>query len=141
MQRVLVLDGSVWSRRAIEAILQGDYRVMSVDKSEEVLWICQSEAPDLLIVDNVLNTPASGIKIVCRVHARNPRIPLLVTSTMPTEFWRDDEVRCFQRLASTARFGFLPKPFSSQQLRAAVADLMKGRVDAGSDGEGQSDAA
>lgn len=128
---VLVLDDNDCSRRTIQMILDTEYRVILADTPEQAISICKSQPPDLLIVDNFLNAPVSGMQTVCRLRALQPELPVLATSAIPTEYWRDDDVDCLNILAGTDRFTTLPKPFTAQALRATVTELMKPHADVG----------
>lgn len=124
MLRVLLLDDCVWSREAIRAMLQPQYRVMAVATPEEALRIWRSKRPNLFIADHAVGGASSGIHAICRAHVVSPTVPLLVVSTMPVAYWQENDVNCFERLMQAARLGFLEKPFCAERLRAEVAGLV-----------------
>lgn len=112
-------------------ILDTAYRVILADTPEQATQICNSEAPDLLILDNFLNASVSGTQTVCRVRALQPELPVLVTSALPMGYWQAADVDCLNISAATGRVRILPKPFTVQSLRAAVAELLNLHRDVG----------
>ena len=126
MTTILVLEDDPSSGFILKSILEEEYRVILTDSPEEAVQVCDSEVLVLFISDNQLRTSVSGLQTLQHVHPNHPHLPLLITSGTPPEGWTDIDFDCFKTLVNSARIGFLPKPFNTDDFRRATCDLMNG---------------
>jgi DNA-binding NtrC family response regulator len=122
---IVVLEDDASSLSVLKWVLERQYQVVTTQQPEEAIRICESDSPDLLVADNVLHSPLSGIQTFYCIHQHLPKLPCLMISGTPPEGWRDLEFDCLEKLVvDNARLIFLAKPFTSEALRQAVAELM-----------------
>ena len=89
---------------------------------------CRTEhaAPDLIVVEILLPRCCTGVDAARKALRQWPGVKVLLTSASPREMWPEDAVNAFASLPAMS-CGFLAKPFTTQQLYAAIDDLLNGR--------------
>ena len=107
-------------RDYVSSILEaaGDYEVHEVDNGFEALRALPRQEFGLIVTD--INMPdVSGIELTrfVRQNIKHAETPVVVISTDGSEV---DRERALQAGASA----FLPKPFTGQQLVAAIAEAL-----------------
>ena len=130
MSAVLVLEDDPTSLSVLNLILERDYRVLATDRPDDALKICELNQPDLLIADNRLRSSASGVQTAFAIHQQLPSLPILIVSGTEPVAWEQRDFQYFEELVTTARIGFLCKPFTSRQLRENVSALLDAKWNA-----------
>ena len=120
---LLVEDEAMVRAVAERALSRQGYTVLTATNGEEALETlesCEAEGRivDLLISDVVMPT-MDGPTLVGHARERFPDLPILFMSGYAEEQLRS--------MISIDRVGFLPKPFSVQQLGAAARDALSDR--------------
>lgn len=114
MPRILVVeDEAVIAQDLSDSLSELGYAVTAaVPSGEEAIAIAEKEAVNLAIVDIKLAGTMDGIQAAARLHASHsvPTVFLTVHS--------DDQV--LRRVAATQPYGFILKPFETNELRCAV---------------------
>ena len=85
MAKILIIDDDNDFTEATKVILGSrDYEVISADNTKEGLLLLESEDPDLLILDVMMENKAAGI-IISRQLRKNPKfqkLPILMLTGM-----------------------------------------------------------
>jgi DNA-binding response OmpR family regulator len=83
MSKILIIDDDNDFTEATKVILESrNYEVISADNTKEGLLLLESENPDLLILDIMMENKAAGI-IISRQLRKNPKfrnLPILILS-------------------------------------------------------------
>ena len=120
--RVLVVDDSVVVRRLVTDALAADPRVEVVGTASDgrrALARVEQLKPDVVTMD--LTMPEmDGIECIRRMLEVLPRTNILVVSAL------SDKSTAIQALRLGAR-GFVAKPFSDDELRLALLDVVEAR--------------
>ncbi len=120
---ILVVDDAAETRDLLDGILREEgYRLLFAADGREALALLEKESVDLIITD-VMMPEMDGFAFLkaLRASAARRRIPVLVLTV------RGKMVDTF--LAFGVR-GFIPKPFDTGELLAAVADCLGGGKEA-----------
>jgi PAS domain S-box-containing protein len=118
---VLVVDDEV----AIRSLLQNSleelgYTVLTAENGVQALELFDRSTQEIMLVLLDLNMPVlDGGETAAALQLRNPRIPILVMSGLADHAG-------LHRLANVRIAGFVPKPFSPDQLAQAVAIARQG---------------
>jgi two-component system chemotaxis response regulator CheY len=125
LQRILIVEDSGTMRSLIAATLEDLDQPVKVDEAEngfEALRLLPQQSYDLIITD--INMPdINGLELVSFVKG-NPghrEVPLVIVSTEGSERDRDRGME----LGANA---YLVKPFSPDELRRVVQDLLGGEA-------------
>lgn len=124
MARVLVVEDSPATRSYIRSTLEDakpDFEVVEAASGFDALRLLPRGSYDLVITD--INMPdINGLELIkfVRDSERHRQVPLLIVSTQSSE--RDRE-----RGLSLGADGYLAKPFTREELLAAVADSVARR--------------
>ncbi len=124
MNYVLVLEDDSSSLFVLKSILETNYRVILAETPEDAIRICRTAPPDLVVSDNLLKSPLSGVQTLCQIHEVHPAVPFLINSGTPPAGWGEADFDCLAKLITTARLDFLQKPFTVAELRAKAANLI-----------------
>lgn len=115
--RILVVDDDPGLLELIEMRLVADgYAVICAASGEEALAHFHAERPRIVISDLRMDG-MDGHALFARLHAEAPSVPVIILTAHGTI---PDAVAATQR----GVFGFLTKPFDSQELLAKVAEAM-----------------
>jgi len=82
-----------------------------------------SRQPDLMILDVLVDRACTGVEAAHNALQRFPGVKILLTSAIPPQVWPDSVRLLFETLPEHS-CTFLSKPFTAQQLNAAVAALL-----------------
>jgi two-component system chemotaxis response regulator CheY len=127
MARILLVEDSAAMRTYVRASLEGtpdlgdDLEIVEAASGFDALRLLPRASYDLVITD--INMPdINGLELVrfVRKSERHREIPLLIISTQSSEKDRD------RGLALGADW-FLAKPFTPEELRHAVTQILSGR--------------
>jgi two-component system, chemotaxis family, chemotaxis protein CheY len=119
---VLFCDDNPRIQRLFVAIFATtDHRVVVAGDAREALAEVERVRPDLVITDNAM-PGMSGIELVAELRRRPElaSVPLVILSAS-TEASREEEAR------AAGATGFLRKPFSPEEMLAAVDSYLAGR--------------
>ncbi|GAC1623761.1 MAG: response regulator [Nevskia sp.] len=121
MKLLIVDDSNIIRSRIARIALQPELRGLVIvglaRDGREAVEICQREKPQLVTMD--LTMPEmDGITCVEKIMAFDPRINILVVSAL------SDKATAIEALKRGAR-GFLYKPFTSEQLVAALLEIAR----------------
>ncbi len=109
---LLAEDHDAIREMARQTLVNLGYRVLSAVDGEEALRLCESEAPDLAILDLVM-PKLGGQETAARLAARFDKLPILFTSGYSQES---------RGLESTGRY--LQKPYSPSSLSRMVREIL-----------------
>ncbi|HET9511322.1 MAG TPA: response regulator, partial [Sphingomonas sp.] len=113
---LLVEDEDMVRAVAERALTRQGYTVRTAENGEAALDVLgEGPAPDLLVSDVVMPS-MDGPTMARRVRARFPDVPILFMSG-----YAEEQLR---KSIDLENVGFLPKPFSVQQLGEAVRDAL-----------------
>lgn len=118
--RLLIVDDSMVIRRRIhrELCLPHFHIVGSATDGQHALELARATQPDVVTMD--LTMPGmDGVECIPRLLLEVPTARILVISALT------DKATAIEALRRGAR-GFLPKPFSTEQLNLAFSELMTG---------------
>lgn len=116
-QNILIVDDDPDLLRLLSLRLEGaGYQVTAVSSAEAALAILVNERPHVVLSDIQL-PQMDGLKLFSEIHAKHPTLPVILLTahgTIP------------DAVAATAQgvFGYLTKPFDSQQLLNKIADAL-----------------
>jgi PAS domain S-box-containing protein len=115
--RILVAEDNPDLRQFLHDVLADDYRVTLAENGEQALAMACGEPPDLIITD-LMMPQMDGERFVYELRRRQiSHVPVLVLSARA-----DDALR--QSLLEDFVQDYLTKPFSPQELRARVRNLI-----------------
>ena len=121
--KILVIDDHEVVRRDVKQILEENFLYVEVgeaDTSQKGVAAVQQEPWDLAIVD--INPPdQSGLDLLCELHSKTPRLPLIVLSLHPDEQY----AVCAFRAGAMA---YLTKETAPEELAKAVKQVLTGRM-------------
>jgi DNA-binding response OmpR family regulator len=121
---VLVVDGHSTSRDFfVRAMQTFGFTVLEAANKTEAMELCHDQVHyiDLLIAEFVL-ADAKGTQLAANVREHCPNVPVLLTSSLPLDEWRENERTEFADLGVGA--AFLPKPFHISKLKSKLAYLL-----------------
>jgi len=114
---VLVVDNNDVMRRSCEQVLaKSGYRVTAVATAEGALEVAASLQPAVVVMDLYL-PGTSGLDLIPRLRDLTPDAAVIIITGYPTI---ETAVSAMKRGATD----FLPKPFTPDRLRSAVADAI-----------------
>ena len=117
---ILVVDDDPIVQSSCRRVLEAEGNTVTIAASApEALAALKSETYHLLLVD-VIMPEYDGMYLIGSVLARRPDVPILAMSGYPTP----------ETIASAQRMGaayFLAKPFTPEELTAAVRKALAGR--------------
>jgi DNA-binding response OmpR family regulator len=118
---ILLADDDPHTRDLVHATLSGpDYRILEVDNGRQLLAHCDSDPPDLVVLDWMM-PGISGLEVARELgrRARPPAILMLTArhQTADAQLARDAGVT-----------HYLTKPFSPLELIARVEELLPTRL-------------
>ena len=119
MVRILIVDDEPGVRLLCVRALQAHYDVIPVESADQALARFESARPDLVVCD--IGLPGmSGLQLIVRFRAIRPALPvLIITGKASGHLLKPDEEKT----------AFLAKPFTTDELRNAVAALITANPD------------
>ena len=121
--RVFLVDDHPVVRQGLTRLIaqEEDLEVCGEAESEvEALDRISAVRPDLVVVDLSLST-GDGIDLIKSLHARDPRLPLLVLTMYEESFYAERAMRAGAR-------GFLTKGDASRLVVDAIRHLLRGEI-------------
>jgi two-component system cell cycle sensor histidine kinase/response regulator CckA len=113
---LLVEDEDMVRAVAQRALTRNGYTVVTACNGEEALEVLETRDDIDLLVSDVVMPVMDGPTMVRKVRADNPAMPVLFMSG-----YAEEQLR---KTIDLEHMGFLPKPFSVQQLSDAVRTMM-----------------
>jgi len=116
---ILVCDDDVRLRELMKVTLGDAYRYLEAEDTDTAIELCQSEQPDLVLLD-VMLPGRSGLDVleVLRADEHLHTIPVIVVSAWQTA----DDQKAAIALGADA---FLGKPFELEELTTSVSTLLE----------------
>jgi len=118
---VLVVDDDIALADMIQSMLKHyGYRVRTTSDSREALELARSLMPDLILCDTIMPGQTGGeVVFSLKADAATAHIPVILMT---------GGARTFEEIACA---GFLGKPFTPTELKAAVENVLRVRVKTG----------
>jgi CheY-like chemotaxis protein len=115
LARVLIVDDDRSLRFAVAVILkQEGYQTVEAENGLDALRVLKQDAGFDLILSDVQMSQMNGIRLLEELRKDYPHIPVVMLSVYKE--WRVET-------AAKGEVSYLPKPFSRQQLVAAVQSI------------------
>jgi len=119
-RRVLIVDDDAAILEVLEMRLNAmGFDVTATGEAPRAIDLCGSERFDLALLDLRME-PVDGIRLMEALHARQPRLPVLIMTAHGTI---ETAVEAVQRGA----FDYLTKPFLRDELRAKIRRALAAR--------------
>ncbi|MGD8451059.1 MAG: response regulator [Phycisphaerae bacterium] len=119
MLRVLVLDDeAAYGARLQRSLARAGHEVETAADGRAAIDLAQRFNPDVLIADWNLGSTLDGLETAEFMRAINPRLETILISGYPSETLRD-------QAAQSSVAAFLQKPFTSEELCAAVQNIQQ----------------
>jgi DNA-binding NtrC family response regulator len=116
-KRIVVVDAEPVVRSVVVEILQKDgYEVLPTDNPDAVVDLLKGEQP-ALVITNVTLPGISGHDAMLKFKRYCPDVPVLMISGLP-------DVDIIQKWQAQDGFSAFPKPFTPQQLKAKVREMI-----------------
>jgi DNA-binding NtrC family response regulator len=124
---IVVLEDDPTIRKLFYFILERTHRVATAGTADEALRLCelQKEHIRLLIADVCLGSTVSGTQAAIRVREVCPDIPILFSSGLPLECWRERDLADLKMLIP-GKIDLLQKPFDVRTLMDKIDHLTNG---------------
>ena len=117
--RVLAVDDNESARLLLDRILQADFEVDVVAHAAEAIELARSTSYDAILMDIHLSDEASGVDVMEHLRSlpeyRDTPILAITAFALPGDR---------ERFLSAGFSGYLGKPFTKQQLEAALAEAL-----------------
>ena len=128
--RILVVDDELPVCKSISyALEREDYDVDRVLSGEEALQRLRSHSYEVMIVD-LMMPGLSGMDVLTAARKTDAEISIIMMTAYPS-------TRTAVQSVKEGAFDYLPKPFTPQELQAAVARALKGRQPAANPGDSE----
>ncbi len=119
-EKLLIIDDEINNIILLTALLKKDYRIIKAQTGGEALKICETEKPDLVLLD--LNMPnINGLEILkqLRNHPKTVDIPIYCLSA-------DDSKTSQIQAHEMGATGFFHKPISTETFRFDLLTVLDG---------------
>ncbi len=114
--KVLVVDDSVVQRMILKKILEGAGHTVIEASDGHAAFELLRESPDVIVCD-ILMPGLDGYGLLELLNKRSSPIPVVIASA---DIASTTQEKCLELGA----FGFVQKPYSSDELRAVVVDAL-----------------
>ena len=135
MSRILIVDDEAGITRIMAAALEpSGYTVLTAASAEAALALMKTESFDLLVTDLRLGVGMDGLALLQTVHARDPKLPVIIMTAYGT----------IELAVSAVKLGacdFIGKPFKMKEMRSSVERAISARNGAPANGGAASPAA
>src|ERR1035441_10156538 len=125
LPRMLVVDDEEWLGEMMRMALHEEYETVIASSGEVGLEVFGGEHFDVIITDVVMGR-MDGLRFVTEVRKQRSDVPVLVISGA---FDRDALIDTLADTLSLGQTSFLAKPFTVEELRRAVAEVMRSGPD------------
>ena len=122
MNTILFIDHEPTVRNVMRRELAGHYEILEATSPVEALDLCRNHSGiDLLVCDADMGL-VSGMELASLLRAWNSKLRTILTTQRPCEYWTERQNTELGELPTDAVL-ILEQPFSSRDLRAAIAKL------------------
>jgi len=122
MNTILFIDHEPIVRNVLRRELAGQYHILEATSPTEALDLCRNYSGiDLLVCDTDMGL-VSGMELASLLRAWNSNLHTILTTERPCECWTERQNTEMRELPADAVL-VLEQPFSSRELRAAIAKL------------------
>jgi CheY-like chemotaxis protein len=127
MKSVLVVENDSQLRGFIRRVLASRHTLLEASSPVEALDICRNHPEvDLMVCDMDIGL-VSGLELTSLLHAWMPTLRTVITCDLLRDYWTEGQVAELNEIPSEEVF-VLEKPFTSEQLTAALDALMEEEV-------------
>ncbi|MBA7521835.1 Sensor histidine kinase RcsC [subsurface metagenome] len=116
--KILLVEDNVDLRKVVADIFRNEFEVLEADDGEQGYKKCKESHPDLVISD-IMMPNMNGIELCNKIKSEEEisHIPILLLTAKDTE---ESQIEGFE----TGADAYMPKPFSTELLRARAAALI-----------------
>jgi len=121
--RILIVDDHPLVRAGLRSLIDAepDLTVCAeVGNFRDAIYVAQSQAPDLILVDISLDD-GNGIELIKRLNAHDPDLKMLVCSM-------HDEFLFAERAVTAGARGYVNKYQAAEQVLDAIRQVLAGRI-------------
>ena len=118
---ILIVDDSQFDLDYLEAILETDYKVLTLQESTRVLGIAEKEIPDLILLDLIM-PEMGGFEVLTRLKksSKTQDIPVILITGL-------DSSGTEEKGLSLGAVDYIPKPFHPGIVKRRVSNQIKFR--------------
>jgi CheY-like chemotaxis protein len=121
MTKVLIVDDDeLFRTMLVEMVQREGYQVSTATDGNAALAAIERSRPDLVITD-ILMPEKDGIELIMELAQREARIPIIAVSGGRRSISLEFNLESAKLIGVRAT---LPKPFTREQLRDAIADAL-----------------
>jgi CheY-like chemotaxis protein len=121
MTKVLIVDDDeLFRTMLVEMVQREGYQVSTATDGNAALAAIERSRPDLVITD-ILMPEKDGIELIMELAQREARIPIIAVSGGRRSISLEFNLESAKLIGVRAT---LPKPFTREQLREAIADAL-----------------
>lgn len=121
MTKVLIVDDDeLFRTMLVEMVQREGYQVSTAIDGNAALAAIERSRPDLVITD-ILMPEKDGIELIMELAQREARIPIIAVSGGRRSISLEFNLESAKLMGVRAT---LPKPFTREQLREAIADAL-----------------
>lgn len=127
MRTILFVDHEPIVRSVFRREVAGRYNILEAASPVEALDTCRNHPDvDLLVWDANLGL-ISGMELASLMRSWNPKLCTILTTDLPCDYWTQRQVTELKELPPDDVF-ILERPFSTRDLRAAIAKLTPAEI-------------
>jgi len=117
----MLVDDEEGVRMSLKALLDREYRILSVSSGEAAVAELPSFRPDLVLLDVKLLPSMSGLDTLAHIKAFDPRIEVVMITAFASFATLNEALR-------RGACGYLIKPFPRRDLEVMVRDALARRT-------------
>jgi two-component system response regulator HydG/two-component system nitrogen regulation response regulator NtrX len=109
---ILIVDDELGAREALEAVLEDDYHVLSVESGQEALKAIKKKPVDVVLLD--VNMPGmDGLEVLRRIKEEDKEIDVIMVSALDLARKAADAIKL-------GAYDYITKPFEPEDILSAV---------------------
>jgi two-component system, NtrC family, response regulator AtoC len=113
---VMIVDDDVHVREAVAEVLQNEYEVVTVGGGIDALLMLRQRPVSVIVLDVVM-PEMDGLATLKRARELNPSLGIVMVTAV-------DNARVARDAMKLGALDYLTKPFTCQELRAAVKSAL-----------------
>jgi DNA-binding NarL/FixJ family response regulator len=120
--KVVLVDDHPIVRRGIREVLENDGHIKVVGEAssaDEAMKLIVKDAPDLVVVDIIIEGTCNGIDLIKAISSRQPSVKCLVMSMHGESIYAERSIRAGAR-------GYIMKDIAPKNIIEAVETVMRG---------------
>ena len=114
---ILVCDDEEGIRESFKLILEDDYHLKFAMNGLEALEMLKTLTPDLMLLD-IKMPKTHGMEILRQVKKLKPKLPVIIVTGYQSVEMAQDSLK-------NGASDYIPKPFTSKQILAAISATLK----------------